>query len=167
MEWKDIINYEGFYMVSSDGQVKSLERYVPHKGVLRLVKERILKPSTDKDGYKIVILQKLKDKKTFKIHRLVAIHFIGHSDLVVNHKDTNKSNNSISNLEFTTTKENNLHARKNIKFNLMKGESHYNFKLTKEIKDQIKEMKKSRVPNKVIAEKFNIHEITIYKVLKS
>jgi hypothetical protein len=77
MEWKDIINYEGFYMVSSDSQVKSLERYVPHNGTMRLIKERILKPSTDKDGYKIVILQRLKEKKTFKIHRLVALHFIG------------------------------------------------------------------------------------------
>lgn len=167
MEWKDIINYEGFYMVSSDGQVKSLQRYVPHNGTMRLVKERILKQNTDKDGYKTVILQRLKDKKTVKIHRLVALHFICDSNLVVNHKDTNKSNNNLYNLEFTTVKDNNLHARNNVKFNLIKGKDHYRFKLTDEIKQEIKAMKKSRVPNKVIAEKFNIHEITIYKVLKS
>lgn len=167
MEWKDIIDYEGFYQVSEYGDIKSIERYVPHRGRLRLIKERILKPSTDKDGYKIVILQKSGVAKTFKVHRVVAFAFIGHSDLTVNHKDTIKNNNHISNLEFLSIKDNNTHAREKISFNLLKGNKHHKFKLTDEMKDQIRELKKSRVPNKVIAKKFNIHEMTIYKIIKS
>lgn len=167
MLWKDVEGYEGFYQVSDCGLIKSVKRYVPHNGTLRLIKERILKPSKDKDGYLFVTLQKHKTKKTLKIHRIVAIAFYGKSNLVVNHKDTNKLNNSKDNLEFVTVEYNNHHARKNIIFNVVKGKNHYAYRLTDEIKREIIGMKKSRVSNKIIAEKFKIHENTIYKILKN
>lgn len=90
--WKDIEGYEGLYQVSNMGRVKSL------------IKGIILKQWTDKDGYRQVGLL----KKTFKVHRLVAKAFIENPDdlPLVNHKDENKANNNITNLEWCTNEYN-------------------------------------------------------------
>ena len=55
-EWRDVVGYEGLYQVSNQGRVKSLERKVPKRNGERTVKERILKPITDRYGYLIVCL---------------------------------------------------------------------------------------------------------------
>lgn len=98
--FKDIKDYELLYQISNFGNVKSLKRD----------KEKILKPSINTGGYLQVGLCKNGIKKTHDIHKLVAIHFLGHSpnghELVINHKDFNKSNNSVHNLEIVTTREN-------------------------------------------------------------
>ena len=98
--WKDKKYYEGRYQVSSCGRVKSLKR----KNVL---KEKILKPYVDKDGYLTVALN--NPRKTFLVHRLVAEAFIPNPDNLpqVNHKDENKQNNVVSNLEWCDVKYNN------------------------------------------------------------
>ena len=96
-EWKDIKGYEGLYQVSNLGRVKSLPRkYAP--------KERILKPEIGKRGYPYVVFSYNKERKTLKIHRLVAETFIPNPDNLpqVNHKDENKSNNCVENLEWCT-----------------------------------------------------------------
>lgn len=111
--WKDIKGYEGLYQVSTDGEVRSLDRYEKSKGnSTRLRKGKIRTLSVDKDGYKKIGLWKDSKVKHFKVHRLVAETFIEnpHNYPVVNHIDGNKENNSIENLEWCTVRDNNIHS---------------------------------------------------------
>lgn len=110
--WKDIEGYEGIYQVSNLGRVKGLERYDSNG---HLLKEKILKTSINRDGYEKVSIQKNAKKKTYKIHRLVAIAFIPNVEnkKEVNHIDGNKLNNRVNNLEWCTKEENERHARNN------------------------------------------------------
>ena len=107
--WKDVVGYEGLYQVSNIGNVKSLVGWNGHKYVKR---EKILKPSMTSTGYRKIELTKERQKKSYKIHRLVAKAFIPEVEgkCVVNHKDGNPLNNNVENLEWCTTKENNNHA---------------------------------------------------------
>ena len=95
--WKDIKGYEGLYQVSNLGNLMSLNYY-------RSGKPGLLIPVEDKDGYLQVTLCKDRKKKTFFIHRLVAEAFILNPENLpfVNHKDEDKTNNSVDNLEYCT-----------------------------------------------------------------
>lgn len=120
--WKDVPSYEGLYQISNLGNVKSLEKtwYVGKRLTSkRIKKDSLIYQRTDRDGYKIVSFRKNSNIKYFKVHRLVAQIFIKNKDNKpeVNHADGDKSNNSVSNLEWVTRKENVLHASKN---NLLK-----------------------------------------------
>lgn len=101
--WKDIQGYEGLYQVSNLGRVKSL-----YKG------GTILKGSVNNRGYHIVMLYKGGKYKHLLIHRLVAQAFISNPQKLpqVNHKDEDKFNNSVSNLEWCTNIYNNLYHDK-------------------------------------------------------
>lgn len=116
--WKEIIGYEDRYMVSNTGIVKSIDRYVLNKltGNLNFKKSRELY-SKHKSGYSQVTLMKDGKPKIYKVHRLVAIHFISNpkNKKFVNHKDGNRSNNHVDNLEWCTQWENNTHKSLNRK----------------------------------------------------
>lgn len=103
-EWRSIQGYEGLYEVSSYGRVKSLERYKSNNGGIQLLKEKILRPHNTKKGYLTVQLR----NKRFTVHRLVAQAFIPNPDNLpqVNHKDEDKTNNNVTNLEWCTAKYN-------------------------------------------------------------
>ena len=109
--WKPIEGFE-IYQVSNFGRVKSLERSVIGKfNSVRFLKENILKLNLDKLGYSMVFLYDKNNKRnTIKVHQLVAIVFLNHKKsghkLVVNHKDFNRQNNHIDNLEIVTQREN-------------------------------------------------------------
>jgi len=107
--WRDVLGYEGYYKVSNFGKVKSVDRIVVRSdNIKQLVKERMLKPGKDTSGYVQVHLCKGGKFKTVSVHRLVAIAFIDREDeaFEVNHKDENKSNNSIENLEWISRIDN-------------------------------------------------------------
>lgn len=111
-EWKDIEGYEGFYQVSSMGRVRSIDRYTARtKGSFHYVRGKILSAGTDRWGYRFVILQN-GQKKCRMVHKLVAEAFMEpkQDGFVINHIDGNKSNNSVSNLEYCTQSENMYHA---------------------------------------------------------
>ena len=111
--WKDVQGYEGLYQVSNLGRVKSLERSVYHsKGGNRIYPGKILNPSNNGDGYLFLYLSKNGTTKEYRVNRLVAEAFIPNPDNleVVNHKDENKLNNSVENLEWCTVEYNNRYS---------------------------------------------------------
>lgn len=128
--WKDIKGYEGIYQVSDLGRVKSLSRLCGRV----VVGERILKQSFTKDGYKRVRLLHNDKDVTRTVHRLVAEHFLPNDDpkMTVNHKDGNKTNNDVSNLEWVNRSEQMIHAYKLRLKKAMKGSINPQAKLTKE-----------------------------------
>lgn len=106
--WKDIEGYEGKYLISNCGNVKSL---IDKNGNYR---ETIIVARMGNTGYLYVNLYKHSRAKSLKIHRLVANAFVDKPDNAqcVNHIDGNKTNNNANNLEWCTYKENTQHAYK-------------------------------------------------------
>ena len=114
--WKDIVGYEGLYQVSNLGNVKRLKGY-KGRGKGYIVEEHLIKPSINSNGYQNVVLCKNGKTKTFSMHRLVAIAFLDNSDNLpeVNHKDEDKTNNCVDNLEWCDRVYNNNYGTRNKK----------------------------------------------------
>ena len=96
MREKDIDGYEGIYKIYEDGRVWSYKF------------NRFRKPTPNEKGYYYLDLTKDKKHKKFKLHRLLALHFIPNPDNKpqVDHIDRNKQNNNLSNLRWVTPGEN-------------------------------------------------------------
>lgn len=114
--WKDIPGYEGVYQASTLGRIRSLDRTIirsaskrrgPHEAKL---KGQVIKPVLRKDGYAVVPLG--KKSPCTRVHQIVAKTFIPNPENKpeVNHIDGKKSNNAVTNLEWCTTSENQLHS---------------------------------------------------------
>lgn len=105
----DFVQVKGFinYLIANDGRVYS-------KSFKKLMKHHM-----NADGYKTIQLCENKVKKDYLVHRLVAMHFIKNDDpdnkITVNHKDKIRTNNNVSNLEWMTHSENNLHKNQKVK----------------------------------------------------
>jgi hypothetical protein len=121
--WMPVVGYEGLYEVSDYGNVRSLARkrtstnyYIEYECVRP---GKLLSQHKDKYGYKrIAGLTDAEGKKssTQQVHRLVLMAFIGkppNPDYHCNHKDCNKTNNRLDNLEWVSQSENHKHAVKN------------------------------------------------------
>lgn len=136
--WKDIIGYEKEYQISNYGRIKAKQK-TDRFG--RVYNERLIKPHKQHKGnnqYINVVLSKNGNKNGYYIHRLVMKHFSNNYDekLQVNHKDGNKENNRIDNLEMVTISENLKHSyrvlgRKKIK--ALKGIAGYANKTSKPV----------------------------------
>ena len=110
--WRDIEGYEGVYSISNLGNIRSKERaYTNKRGDKRKYPSALIKPWLHKNGYYYVTLKNKGFKRNFTLHRLLAKAFIPTPDsrLHINHKDGNRSNFSLSNLEWMTIVENNRH----------------------------------------------------------
>lgn len=107
--WKDVVGYEGLYQVSNYGRIKSLYNY-KRNGT------NILTPRY-KHGYYQIGLRKNKKRKWLAVHRLVAKAFIPNPENLpcVNHKDENKTNNCVYNLEWCTHSYNNTYHNRHKK----------------------------------------------------
>lgn len=107
--WKWIPGYEGLYKVSNTGLVRSVDRYIKtgKSYGLHLLKGEFLKQKNSR-GYLRVGLRNGDEQKFFSIHRLVAQVFLPNTDNLpeVNHKDENKANNWVTNLEWCTRQYN-------------------------------------------------------------
>lgn len=103
------------------------------------------------------------ERKTWKVHRLVAAAFIPNEDnkVEVNHKDGNKSNNCVDNLEWNTPSENSIHA---FRIGLRKNaseEKHGMAKLTKEQVLEIRKLREEGKPRKEVASIYGVHHCYI------
>lgn len=112
VKWLPVKGFEGLYEVSDEGLVRSLDRLVNGKLESMSIKRgKILNQKTDRYGYLCVVLYK-NNKRYYKtVHRIVAEAFLSASSQTeqVNHKDRNKTNNYVSNLEWVSCQENNEH----------------------------------------------------------
>lgn len=109
--WKDIVGYEGIYQVSNLGKVKRIGAY-GNQTSKKWKSNKLLKPASKNNGYMFVGLSKDGSVKSKHIHRLVAEAFIPNpqNKSTVNHKDGDRSNNIVENLEWATYSENNVHS---------------------------------------------------------
>jgi hypothetical protein len=164
--WKDIKEYENLYQVSSLGRVKSLSKVVNYiDGRKRRYKEIYLKPRFGKDRYPFVSLYKKNDlgnEKHIRIHQLVAKYFIPNPENkpCVNHKNGNRWDFNIENLEWCTHKENTQDGIK--RGSIYKPGKKIDEKKAKAIRDlwNIGEMTQKR-----IGELFNLKQAQICRIV--
>jgi len=122
--WKDIENYEGYYQVSNLGRIRSVTREVIHKnGNKHTYYGSIKSQSFDKDGYKIVTFSKDSIKKSYKVHRLVAAAFLDNPNnySAVNHKNEDKTDNCVDNLEWCDNAYNNQYGTRLERISVTQG----------------------------------------------
>lgn len=113
--WKDIPTYGGQYQASSDGRIRSVDRIVsingPKRCYQKVIRGRILSPTVNR-GYLYVTLRKEGASFAEKVHRCVCLAFIenqnGYGD--VNHKNGNRSDNRVENLEWCSRSQNIIHS---------------------------------------------------------
>ncbi|ARM69191.1 HNH homing endonuclease [Staphylococcus phage vB_Sau_Clo6] len=116
-EWKDIEGYENSYMISNYGRVKAKEKLIKRSNHTMKRKEKILSLNNNGNGYMVVHLYENKKRKSITVHRLVATHFLPNTDNLpcINHKDENKENNRVDNLEWCTQSYNNMYGNRSKK----------------------------------------------------
>jgi hypothetical protein len=116
--WKDLPNYEGYYQVSDLGRAKSLSRQMWNGKAYWYSKEIILKQQIGTTGYYNIRLSKYNITKTTKVHQMIAMSFLGHkpdgtNKLVIDHKNNNKLDNTLENLQLITHRLNISKDKKN------------------------------------------------------
>lgn len=122
--WKDVDGYEGEYRVSTLGRVYSYDRLSRQN---HFIKGKYITPNKLRTGYLMVRLYGKRGFKTITLHRLVAQTFIPNPDNLpeVNHKDENKANNCVDNLEWCTSKYNKHYGTcTQRRSNALKGRKH-------------------------------------------
>jgi len=139
-----LISFVPPYRVSSLGRIKN-------------IKGKIIKPQITHRGYKRVCLRREDGSKSYLyVHRLVACAFMGSikTGLQVNHKDCNKTNNKVWNLEYVTLKENLEHGRLNGHY--CAGDTHGGRKLSSRDVAYIRRLKAQSYDRRLLAKKFGV-----------
>ena len=167
-EWKSISNYENLYEISNFGNVRSLDKNRAYKNTTRNIKGKILK-SCNCLGYKILTLSKDNIKTNYRVHRIVAEHFINNPDNkpYVNHIDGNKSNNQYSNLEWVTAKENTEHSLYILKNKTNKGCTWENHNFSSIQCYEMINLYNKKYSFRKIAKLFKSNHKTISKIIKN
>ena len=153
--WKKISGYENLYEVNNLGEVKSLRS------------NKILKTCNVGPGYPAVSLCKDGTQKTAQIHRLVMEAFCptDNPKLNVNHKDLNKENNRLDNLEWVTREENMRHASRNGRIFGATGEKHPFTTLKEHEVREMRQLFKKGKTRREISELFNTNYATVRDII--
>lgn len=160
-EWRKVLEYP--YEVSNFGRVRRIHR----DPQIRRGPFKLLKPSVVQGYCMVVLYSGGKKGKWVKVHRLVAVAFLGDPpiDHQVNHKDGIKVNNHVDNLEWVTISENEKHAYrlglKPVKIPILKGESNGNAVLTKV---DVAAIRASQEPYAFLAKKYGVSRSQIWNV---
>jgi hypothetical protein len=154
--WIPVRGFEDLYKVSNSGRIYSIKR------------DKIKKQSLSKTG-KYPVVSLYKDGKTIvkKVHRIVLESFTNISKLQVNHKDGNKLNNNLENLEYCTQRYNLIHARKNGLNKPLNGEDNPNFKYSDKLLNKIiKTLKENNNCYKKTAAIFETNQYQLRALIK-
>ena len=151
--FKGIEGYENLYEVSSCGRIRSLKRSI------------IMKQYFDKYGYKRISLSKEGEKKSWFIHRLVAMTFIKNPKNLpeVNHKNSRRDDNNVPNLEWTTHSQNIIHSYMHGNASQL-GENNTNAKCTNNIAEQVKVLKSLGFSSHDIAKLIGMSYKIVYRI---
>ena len=168
--WLPIKGYENYYEVSTLGRVRALDIYVRNDGNFAggFIKNRKVRDQqTNKYGYKTIKLCKHGKCQRYLVHRLVAKAFIPtqNYNYQINHIDGDKTNNTITNLEWVTPAQNMKHAWETglINSEHSKGSNHANSKLTEKDVIEIRKLAaEKQLTRQQICDKFGI-SISTYK----
>lgn len=163
--WKPMPNFEEFYEVSSNGRVK---RSKPGQGTR---KGYILKafPAQSAGRYAHVMICPGDGKpRSIRLHKKVAEAFLGRcpAGKEVNHKNGDRMDARLENLEYVTRSENQRHRYRVLGHHSPRGESHYNSKLTDAIVRKIRLSCKQGIPGAVVARWFGVTKEAVYHILK-
>ena len=154
-EWRAVVGFEGYYEISSQGRLRNAKtRNGSHKG-------RILRACPTKKGYPHTNLCVDGGMTTRTIHRLVCEAFLGlrPDGLQVNHKNGDKADNRVENLEYVTAKENAQHARTVL--GRGRGEDMGTPKLTEADVRKIRAMAAEGATHRSIAAMFGVCKTTV------
>lgn len=169
--WKIIPNTDNKYQCNKDGDIMRVNEIVSFGSQFRKIGGKPLSQKTKANGYKEVNLYLEKNKGASKyVHRLIAQTFLGEipKGYNINHRDGDKNNNNLSNLEIVTFSENQRHAYKMglIKHNAPKGSQNVNSKLTEKDVLLIREYHRKTKSLKMVCELYpHLHKGTLGKII--
>ena len=167
--WKAVSGYEGRYEVSTRGRVRSLA--VNGRGSQSRKSRTQLISTVTEGGYLRVGLWDGKKVRLHRVHRLVALAFIPHKRAeqnTVNHRDGNRRNNRLSNLEWATMHEQNLHKYAVLGLVPCRGERNGAAKLTEADVRAIRASYEPHVRGRgynALADRFNVSKVTIWRII--
>lgn len=159
-QWKSIVGYESFYVISESGIVQSKRSW---RGKYREMGQR-----PDAKGYlRVGLTDETGHQRARRVHILVAEAFIGPrpEGLQLNHKDGNKINNHWSNLEYVTASENSTHAVKMGLRHSPCGSAHKRSKLTEEQVLEIRRRYSSGGDSAGLAKEFGIDKSNVWLIV--
>lgn len=163
--WKDIPSYEGYYQVSNNGRLRSLDRLIHDAGGrTRLRRGVIFNPKPDRRGRIRVALSRGGRQKYKFVHCLVMLAFVGSrpDGCDIHHKNDNPSDNRLENLVYLTHKE---HAQTR-NYDKPKGERHPMSKLTREQVEAIRERyNEGMLTQRGVALEFGISQPTVSNIV--
>lgn len=166
---KEIPGYEGLYSCDEYGNIYALARSFMKDGcwgkkVLYRKKEQKIRACTQKHGYLQVALRKDGIHKSFLVHRLISTTFLGlKSDQEINHKDGDKKNNHLSNLEIVSRSENIKHAFAT-GLRSHKGKDHPGYRITDEMKTDIRNLLSEGLSQELIGKRMGISQVAVSKI---
>jgi NUMOD4 motif/HNH endonuclease/Helix-turn-helix domain of resolvase len=167
-EWRPVPGFEDCYEVSNLGQVRSLPRFLTHRDGHTQHREGVVLKGSWRNQYQRVCLQHLETgrKQSFWVYHLVLEAFVGPRPpgYVCNHKDRNRANNVVSNLEWVTPKRNMQHAHQT-GINYRHGIAHYLAKYTDEDIRRIRRLYRDGMLLEQIAELFTVTRQSIWQIV--
>lgn len=168
-DFSPIPGYEGLYEISKSGIVRSVDRTIQVGSYYRFVPGKIKVQNKNKNYNVVWLYDKNHIGKEWTVHRLVALTFIPNDDITktqVNHKDGNKRNNNVANLEWVTPKENTTHAIKSGLRNT-EGDNNPANVIPRNIAIDIKKMKRAGYTMKEVHNKYSQYKYgTVYDCFK-
>ena len=165
-EWKPIPGFEGLYEISDEGHIVRIATHGLNPKAIR----RPINPHKKPEGYLAVDIQRQQERSRFYLHRLIWTAFRGPipSGLEVNHKDGDRANNSLDNLELVTRSANMLHCFEELSpsLNRVRGTEHHKAKLTPEDVRQIVSLHRSGTSQRELARQYGVSKNAIRLILK-
>lgn len=162
--WKPVTGYEGYYEVSNLGRIRRLQT---RDRFGRQSRPHIVKQyKNSRWGYMQVTLHQQGSNKTYRVHCLVAIAFLGDRPvrLDINHVDGDKTNNRFDNLEYCTRSQNIIHALDH-GLSRKRGEDHHSAKLTADQISAIRTASESGQSGKSLAEQYGVGRSQISRIV--